>query len=363
MAWANERKNAAGIVSCDWFSLSCMLAEPRGDVSLSVPVGWSAVQMSSTAVWADRFFVLDSLGNKVATVLCSPRTPCMDARRALVEIANRWLYDDEFHSVCDAVLSCLPLAVTGLNRVDLCCDFEMTDKLWESYCALARGDAYLKALKAGSVFWQTVAQPFGGLEPSRLPHCISFGGKDSIFKWKVYYKWLELQQADDDAKKPYISDLWSRAGFDERCVWRCEVSISGSNKLVDASGSRVPAFDWYDKRVQIFSDIYYDKFEIRLDQHHKDKRNDKRLPFLDIDGLKSIRHAVPESERGDSDAERRLVCKLWRECQSIDVKANRGLFDMLRSNICQLCEKPSNVWALQRAFGVSVADVERLLVE
>lgn len=363
MAWGNSNVAPQGLVSCDWFALSCLLSAPRDGAPLAVPDGWSAVQMSSTAVWADRFFILDAGGNKVATFLCSPRTPQMDPCRALVEIANRWLYADEFRSVCDAVLSCLPLAVTGLNRVDLCCDFEMTDALWGSYSALARGDAYIKALKQGSGFWQTVAEPFGGTEPSRMMHCISFGGKESIFKWKVYYKWLELQQAEDDAKKPYISDLWRLAGFDERRVWRVEVSVSGSNKLVDMSGHRVPAFDWYDKRVQIFSDLYHDKFEIRLDQHHKDKRNDKVLPFLEVDGMKSLRHADPLGAMGDSDCERRLVCKLWKECNAVDVQANRPLFDMLRGNIYTLCEKPSNVWALQRAFGVSVADVEALLAD
>lgn len=361
MAWLNSSVSGCGLVSCDWFGLSCLLSRPRGDSKLVVPNGWSAVKMSPTAVWSDRFFILDEVGNKVATVLCSPRTPCMDSRRALVEIANRWLYADEFYDVCDAVLSCLPMAVTGLNRVDLCCDFEMTNELWDTYSALADGRAYIKALKQGSLFWQMVAEPFGCADAVRVPHCISFGGKESVFKWKVYYKWLELQQAVDDAKKPYISELWRAAGFDERCVWRVEVSVSGSNKLVGVDGVRIPAFRWYDDRVKLFCDLYADKFEVRLNQHHKDKRNDKVLPFLVVDGMKSIKHASPLREMGDSDPERRLVCKLWRECMAVDVQANHELFDMIRSNIYTLCEKPANVWALRHCLGVEVSDIERLL--
>lgn len=363
MAWRDGSHDGVFLVSCDWFAVSCVLDAPRGDRLLSVPRDWSVVPMASTAVWADRFFILDGVGNKVATLLCTPRTPRLDSRRALVQIANRYLYAEEFHAVCDAVLSSLPMAVTGLNRVDLCCDFEMTDRMWKTYSALADGSAYVKALREGAVWWQSVAEPYGCADVGRLPHCLTFGGHESIFKWKVYYKWLELQQAPPEDKKPYITDLWNAAGMDEKCVWRIEVSVSGTNKLVGGDGLRLPAFEWYDKKVEVFRDLYADKFEVRMMQGHKDKRNDKMLPFLNIDGLKSLWHGKPLSERDDSDCERRLVCKLWDECQSCDVQANRAVFDMLRGNIVQLCEKESNLWALKRSFGVSIDDVMALMAK
>lgn len=361
MGWPSDRVSDVLLVSCDWFALSCMLAEPRGERMLSVPYGWSVVKMSPTAVWADRFFILNSEGNKIATVLCSPRSPAIDARRCLVEIANRWLYYDEFHDVCDAVLSCLPMAVTGINRVDLCCDFEMNADLWRAVCALADGSAYVKALKAGSVWWQMVDMPFDDVGMMRVPHCLTFGGKESIFKWKIYWKWLELHQASDDAKKPYISDLWARAGLDARSVWRLEVSVSGSNRLVDAQQKRVAPFMWFDEKLRIFADIYFDKFVIRKDEGHVDKRNDSRVPFLDIDGMKSLWHAEPQSERGDVDCERRLVCRMWKECNTMDVQANKPVFDMLRANICQLLERPGNVYALRSICGASMDEISALL--
>lgn len=363
MVWPSDVVSPALLVSCDWFAVSCLLDAPRGERFLSVPDGWSVVQMSATAVWADRFFILNYDGNKIATVLCSPRTPAIDARRCLVEIANRWLYYDEFHAVCDAVLSCLPMAITGINRVDLCCDFQMDARLWRAVSALAEGSAYVKALKAGAVWWQMVQMPFAGSDMCRVPHCLTFGGKESIFKWKIYWKWLELQQADADAKKPYISDLWKKAGMDARCVWRLEVSVSGSNRLVGADAKKVAPFAWFDDKVRIFADLYYDKFVIRRDEGHKDKRNDKRVPFLDIEGMKSLWHAEPQSERGDVDCERRLVCRLWKECSAIDVQANRPVFDMLRGNLCQLLERPANMNALSAICGVSMDDVNALFAK
>ena len=350
-----------GVVSCDWFALSCILGAPRGDRPLEPPAGCSVVRMAATAVWADRFFILDADGNKVATVLCSPRTPKMDSRRALIEIANRWLYHDNFHEVVDGVLNCLPMTVTGLNRVDLCCDFEMDSKLWSTYSKLAAGTAYVKSLQEGLVWWHNTNVVSSSNRVERIPHCLNWGGKESLVRWKIYWKWLDLQQADPENKKPYINDLWQQMGFVERSVWRCEVSIHGTNKLADGMGQRVQPMAWYDDRVRLWSDLYADKFVVRLNQGHKDKRNDTVLPFLEVVGGKSLWHALPRAERDESDPERRMVCKIWSELCKIDVQANRGLFDSLRGVLGSLCERASNVHALQTSFGVGVNDIADML--
>lgn len=363
MAVSTSISNDRGVVSCDWFSLSCMLAEPRDGEPLRAPAGWHCLLQAPTAVWAERWFVLDSDGNKIATILCVPRSPIIDCKRCVVEIANRWLYYEDFHTVVDRVLDILPMAITGLNRVDLCCDFEMSDERYSVYKKLASGAAYVKALRSGAVWWQDI--PVGkigdgdGLE--RVPHCLTFGGHDSVFKWKVYYKWLELQQAPPEAKKPYIVDLWRDMGFSERHVWRCEVSISGSNSLRDLGQRVIAPFSWYDDRVRLFCDIYSDKFVVREAQGHKDKRNDKVLPFLEVVGSKSIRHALPSSSRDDSDPERRLTCKLWKELMQPEVQCNDGLSSIIRSSLMELLQRPANLWILERMYGVDIEKVSHAL--
>ena len=363
MAVSTSVSNDRGVVSCDWFSLSCMLAQPRDGNPLRPPEGWHCLQQAPTAVWAERWFVLDGDGNKVATILCVPRSPIIDCKRCVVEIANRWLYYEDFHSVVDKVLEILPLAITGLNRVDLCCDFEMSDERYKTYKKLASGAAYVKALRSGAVWWQdiNVGKAGDGLGMERVPHCLTFGGKDSVFKWKVYYKWLELQQAPPEAKKPYIVDLWRDMGFSERHVWRCEVSIAGTNELRDLGQRPIAPFSWYDDRVRLFCDIYSDKFIVRANEGHKDKRNDKVLPFLEVVGSKSIRHALPSYSRDDSDPERRLTCKLWKELMQPDVQCNKPLSDIIRSSLMELLQRPNNMWILQRMYGVDIKEVSAAL--
>lgn len=354
-----ELSNDRGVVSCDWFSLSCMLAKARTDKPLVAPPGWSCVPQAPTAVWAERWFVLDGDGNKIATILCVPRSPIIDCRRCVVEVANRWLYYDSFHSIVDRIFEIIPAAITGLNRVDLCCDFEMNAERYNTYKALASGGAYVKALRSGAVWWQDI--PIGskgdgrGLE--RVPHCLTFGGKDSVFKWKIYYKWLELEQAPPEAKKPYIVDLWRAMGFSERHVWRCEVSVNGSNSLRDLSQNPILPFSWYDDRVRLFCDIYSDKFVVRANEGHSDRRNDRELPFLTVRGGRSVRHALPMTSHDDSDPERRLTCKLWKELQQADTLCNSVLTDVIKRSLSELLQRPNNVWILQRMYGVDIQTI------
>lgn len=363
MSVSTSISNDRGVVSCDWFSLSCMLAKPRDGEPLRAPLGWHCLLQAPTSIWAERWFVLDGDGNKIATILCVPRSPIIDCKRCVVEIANRWLYYEDFHTVVDRVLDILPMAITGLNRVDLCCDFEMSDERYSVYKKLASGAAYVKALRSGAIWWQDIpvgqSGDGGGLE--RVPHCLTFGGHNSVFKWKVYYKWLELQQAPPEAKKPYIIDLWRDMGFSERHVWRCEVSISGSNSLRKLEQRPIAPFSWYDDRVRLFCDLYSDKFVVREFQGHKDKRNDKVLPFLEVVGSKSIRHALPSSSRDDSDPERRLTCKLWKELMQPEVQCNASLAGIIRSSLMELLQRPANLWILERMYGVDIEEVSNAL--
>lgn len=89
---------------------------------------------------------------------------------------------------------------------------------------MADRSAYVGAYKSGVCWWRD-------LPAGRVAHQLSFGGKDSTLHWKVYYKSLEIAEAEADAKKDYISDMWADAGLDVDSVWRCEVSIAGSKSL------------------------------------------------------------------------------------------------------------------------------------
>lgn len=346
----------SAVVSVDWFSLSCRLTREWKDVVLAPPVGCSVVKLTQTAVWSERWYVLTPDGNKLCTILACPRSWKIASDRCVIEVANRWLYYDDFDAVLDRILEIVPVVVESLNRVDLCCDFEMSKAMFNTYKKMADGRAYVGAYKTGVCWWRDSGA-------GRFAHQLSWGGKDSTLHWKVYYKYLELEEAAPDAKKDYIVDLWRRAGFEPKNVWRCEVSIAGSKSLSDViNGTPVPPREWYRRRAELWVSLYVSRFIVRLAQGHKDKRNDKVLTFIPVDGVKVLCTAKPSSTRDVSDPERRLLSKLWDEWRSVDVEANRPLWEMLKSDIMRLCERASNWSYLVKVSQMSEADLMNAFV-
>lgn len=354
MVACNPHSAGFGLVSVDWFGIQCKCRQMSTTIKPVCPDGWSAVQMGSTAVWGSRWFILGSDGNKIATLLFHPHSPKIPADNVLLEIANRYLYMDGFIPLVNTLCSTMYLTPYGMNRIDLCCDFEMSLHMWRTYTALVRGEAYVKQIRQGLQWWQQIGR-------HRIPHCYNLGSRESTFGWKIYWKALELHQAPDDAKKPYLTALWQQAGFEEKNVWRVEVSIHKTNALCDVMGKRLSVFEWYEQRVSLFKSLYADKFVIRRDEGHTDKRNDTVLPFLEISAYKMIMRALPREEMDDSDPERRMICKLWAEMMQPDVQANARLLGMVRETIGALVENPLNMWALTQRFGLKIADVAQAL--
>lgn len=357
MVRPNDVAASGGVVSVDWFALSCRLARPWPDCVLCPPAGCSSVRLTPTAVWSERWYILDADGNKVCTLLAVPRSWKISADRCLIEVANRWLYYDDFHSRLDEILGMLPLVVDGLNRVDLCCDFEMSEGQYDTYLKLADGRAYAGAYKSGVCWWSDI-------DGKRVPHQLSWGGKDSVLHWKVYYKFKELQDAAAEDAKPYIVDTWKQCGLNPPDVWRCEVSVAGSRNLVSVDNNRPLAFrDWYDMRTDLWASLYSTRFVVRKSEGHKDKRNDTELTFLSVDGRRLLRCALPSASRDGSDPERRLLSKLWAEYQQVDVAANAVLAGMLRGNICRLCERPDNWLFLMRISGLDATALSNAILD
>lgn len=342
------------IVSCDWFSLSCVIASPFVRRPCCVPVGWSILEQSGTAVWKCRFFIMDAEGNKVATILTSPKSTIIDENRAIVEIANQWLYHEDFRKITDVVLSSMPLSVTGVNRVDLCGDFNMTARQYAVFRMLQDGTAYLKGVRRGAD-WHETKKRF------KEAHQLSWGGKDSVFHWKMYYKYKELHEGGIESSKPYIENMWREEGLDVKHVWRLEVSVTSSNSLVEIQNEkRMNFFDWYERRVEVYNSLYRSKFVIRENQGHSDSRNDPQvwffLPDEQLGDEKLLKHGKANTMR-ESDSERRVVCKMWKEFRDDEVRANDFLYENLRAFLIAMCQKASCVSAICRRFNLTENEV------
>lgn len=338
------------LVSLDWLALSCLTQDIRPeDRRPHVPRGYTYVPQSATATWQYRGYLLDAGGNKVATYLYGPRGLVTDQRRMLVEVANRWLYDTDFQQVTSEVLSVYPCVVTGVNRIDICCDFMLDEQAEAVVRGLADGSMYMKAVRMGSLFWQVV-------DGKKWPHCQSWGSKVSSVKWKLYWKWLELH-ADGACSKPYIEALWQQMGLEPRRVWRLEVSLSDCNKFT-IFGERLTYDYAYEHRTELFRSLYLDKFVVRVNEGHADRRNDPRVYLFTVESInKMVAIAKHDPVGKESDPERRVATKLWNEIQTPDVQANAQLFETVSGALATLCQSPSVFSYLQRISGLNADEL------
>lgn len=335
------------LVSVDWFSLSCHLV--KIDAKPKLPDNWKAQEMGRTAVWSNRVYVMNPEGVKVGTILMKPISPMIKEDRAVVEVSNVFLYREEFHTMLDILISCYGLVVDGVQRCDLCGDFEMNENRWEVVKMLEDGRAYLKALKRGVIWWT-------GDKKNRVPHQLSWGGKDSSFKWKLYNKHKEIWEGGM-CSKPYIEEMWKSKGLTPSKVWRLEVSMSALNKL-QCDGLGIGYYrEWYDYSHEIYRALYADKFVIRENQGHADRRNDDVVFFLDLYGGKMVRHRKPKYSEIESDVQRRIVCKLWKEFSDGEVRCDDFAMSGLRDALSWFFQRESNVMAVARRFKITMGDV------
>lgn len=346
------------VVSVDWFSLSCEMKSPWDGRALYLPPLWSYRDGGCTAVWQHRLLVFNPDGLKVATLLCCPRSHVIPAGSVLVEIANLWLYYDTFLDTVDVILSCLPLTVRGVNRVDLACDFEMDDSKWQILRELENGTAYVKALRRGVVWWTSNID-------ARSPHQLSWGGKESAFKWKLYNKYKELHELGENVcSKPYIEELWRACGMVVSRVWRLEVSITDANRLVLSDGRTVVApLDWWVSRADIFASIYADKFVVKMRGRGKDRRSDPIVSFLDIKADKMLWHSHGNAVERTSDQRRRVVWKLWQEWRDLEVQGDKWLCMTLRNALCDMMEDAGLMYYVSMRSGVPVDEIVECLCQ
>lgn len=343
----------ASVISLDWFSLSMKTLSPyRDGDKFQLPPSWQCIEMTATATWLKRWYIMDVEGNKLATFLAIPRLKKIDQCSALLEIANQVLYNVRFKEIVDALLLIYPMVVAGVSRADLCADFQMSKERWDVVRGMETGEYYVKGLRCGVQWWTSK----GG---TRKPHQLSWGGMESVFHWKLYNKYKELHESTGELpSKPYIEQMWKDVGFNPKDVWRLEISITACNRVVDDSGNVIPMYGWWDDRVRLYQRIYSDKFVIRQNQGHADRRSDPEIAFLAIQGNQSkfLRHRKPRSEM-DSDIERRIVCRMWRDFTDIEVASRPSLRLPIQAFLVDMLQDERNVSAIATRYSLTCDEV------
>lgn len=283
-------------LSVDWLSLSLRLFRPLS----RCPEGHRWAYYSPTNVWSSRWVLYNDYGDKVFTILFQPRSSIIEASRAVLEVANEWLYHGiGINGVLKLLEKCFdssrygndgipPFSVAGISRVDLAADFCPDEAQADVIRGLNDTRYRVAGKQNGSGFWSTVkSDRLSPMWQNYCPHDMNWGHKTSDVKWKLYYKSKELQ---DEAggfgwSKPYIVDMWREVGLDEANVWRLEVSLRNCNNF-DFMGEKLTFQRFMHSGSNLFQSLYTSRFQVQENQGHKDKTNDRRVPFLEVGALR-----------------------------------------------------------------------------
>lgn len=264
------------------------------------------------------------------TVLAKPKSKMLKKTLVLVEIANRWLYDQmDLRRVIDVMF---PSYVFGnLSRIDICADFIAKDRELEIIQKLASGDYYVGGKKLGVVFYEE--------KKDRIPYCLNFGSVQSDVKWKLYNKSKEIDATSSAPTKPWITARWRNAGMPMSGIWRLEVSFHGE-KFADDNGVHLGLFDMYnvDLLSLVFDEFYTHRFQIR-ERGHSRRSNDKVVPFLEMPkNIKDyvVRQRIRTTGRYDD------TCEMLKLLNRVMASWEKGVVDPMRSNmkdlICSICD-------------------------
>ena len=359
----------------DWMGLSLALLDDVGPA----PDGhvWQSYE-GGTNVWNHRRVLYNDTGEKVFTLLSSPKSGLIQSNSALMEISNEWLYHGLGVKGCmDLLLKSVPYGVTGISRVDLAMDFVPDQHQQAVIEGLASGAMYVQGKRSGSGFWSVNWDKW---MPSqwvgrKIPHCLSWGHKTSSVKWKLYYKSKELRDGAGGLgyDKPYIVDVWRDVGFDETNVWRLEVSIKHGNTFT-WNGDTLDLTMWRHNTTELMASLYSDRFVVRLNEGHKDKTNDEVVPFLEIGSLGHVRCRQYDSNtpRSGRITLLRHLIKSLDDGEVLMDKASRDdvlahitaivYRDNLENYFEGMVEKPLEAWCeevLERSQGAGHVPLER----
>lgn len=277
-------KDAKFCVNIDWLQYSVVLKSATPE--LICPDGYRLEILAGNNIYKHRWILYNQGGTKVATALWCPYSSVLDKFVATVQVANIWLYDyygiEYAHALVDEIWEC---SFNSVGRIDICCDFCASDRQLGIIRKLASNAMYVAKKGEGSIFWHN--NKVGELHKVvRQPHCLSWGGKTSEIKCKLYWKSREvgLIGIEDDngnkivpeVDKQYIVDEWIRNGFDIKRVWRLEFSMKATGQML-FDGKCITFKELTDGMwfAKVFSRLYNTRFDIRKNQGHRTERHNR----------------------------------------------------------------------------------------
>ena len=338
-------------LSVDWLALTLRLNSRVG----SAPAGHTWAFYSSTNVWNSRWCLYNEYGEKVFTVLFQPRSGVISADRALFEVSNEWLYHGiGITGVLDLFRQCCDFDIIGISRFDLATDFNPSPRQAGIIRRLARGDCYVQKKQNRTPWWQSMNDDWlPEMWRGEVPYDQSWGHKTTAVKWKLYYKTKELRDSGggNTYDKPYIVDMWRDVGLDENNVWRLEVSVNNANRF-DFMGERLTFDKFIHSGSDLFQSLYTSRFQVRARQGHKDRSNDRIIPFLPVGAIQNQFKCRVSDTIAEHNGSLSLLRHLVNDIQTESVLLNEPVRESLLQSIEVILERDG----LHRYFRSIVGD-------
>lgn len=308
------------MMSCDWLQFTGHMIldiyESADAPEILCPIGHRLEIQDGTNVFRYRGILYDSMGNKELSILWSPKSKVIAKTIIMFEVANFFLYENNYGDVLALTQQVHPYKFANPTRYDICVDFEMTAKRRRIIEGIYKNTMYLSSKREGSVFWSA-----GVADGMPYPHCLSFGSKKSDFKWKIYNKTKELQLGTNEPQKPYIWQRWQAFGMDIYNIWRCEVSVTAGNGVM-VNNRRIDLEDLCNSAwlYKVFANLYENRLIIRKKEKHTRKKNDTRVWLFKLPLELSAKVSAKETTE-----------------KQVDDRATKHLnrlIDMIQSPIC-----------------------------
>lgn len=281
---ANGKQMACNL---DWVSFSVLKKEK--EPVICCPEGYRMEILQGNNIFKNRA-ILYKDGEKCLTLLWEPYSSTINKHIMTVQIANSFLYETFVSSWFSVVSECVECTFNSFSRVDICVDFEISDRQLKLIRKLNNGSCYVAAKSEGAKFWHSTT--LKGVN-STFPHCLSWGAPTSQFKWKLYNKSREQNVAEgcnpkSTPEKPYIVQMWRDGGMDIKKIWRLELSMEDCGIL--KSEGKLMGLEFCDdigRMLEIFRSQMDRRFVIRKSQGHKRKNEDEQVNLLYLEGWRT----------------------------------------------------------------------------
>lgn len=357
------------VISIDWLALFCKI--PTGSFTDSVGgrnkldfyFPWDIKREDNGTRQFRELHRVSLNGEEMYEVQSAPYSTILKADSCIIRVVNRQLYTIDFWYRLQRFMEEFGIIAVSLSRCDLCADFNC----FKSYKCIPFIKDFLsgvirhKGRGKGAAYFDHRSKVKNGISKAVVKYSgLSFGSNESDVRAYLYNKTFELNTVKN---KPYIRELWRRAGLDvTRDVWRLEISIkSGGRKFKDRmTGAKIEVSPGMLENETEMGKIYH-TFVNKYWAFVKNRRNITNItrePLLQLFDLTEIYiHRGINNQSCSSRTERILIRQLWQMAETyrgdgltadegvtkslaVDLAKNTGLTDWLKKK-GRTWDKPS----------------------